>query len=204
MSHTKIKNLAVFCGSSVGNSTLYGEAAEKLADVMSNLGITLVYGGAKVGLMGLIANRMLSHGAKVIGVMPKSLVDVEIAHKGLTELHIVNSMHARKALIAELVDGFIMLPGGSGSVEEFFEMYTCAQLGYHSKPCGILNVSGYYDYLLKFLDHAVSQEFLKQTYRDMIIVDQSPQTLINRFMQYQAPLDKKWISHNTQPQLQSC
>jgi predicted Rossmann-fold nucleotide-binding protein len=89
-------------------------------------------------------------------------------------------------------------------VEEFFEMYTCAQLGYHSKPCGILNVSGYYDYLLKFLDHAVSQEFLKQTYRDMIIVDQSPQTLINRFMQYQAPLDKKWISHNTQPQLQSC
>lgn len=191
ISSKKINRLGVFCGSSIGNSALYGESAEKLADVMSSAGITLVYGGAKVGLMGSIANRMLESGSNVIGVIPKFLVDVEIAHKGLTELRIVNSMHERKSLISELVDGFIMLPGGPGSLDEFFEMLTLGQLGHHPKPCGILNTNGYFDYLLKFLDHAVSQGFLKQVYRNMILVDQCPYTLINNFMNYQAP-DKKW------------
>lgn len=190
----EIKKLGVFCGSKAGNSAVYADAVEKFADVLMSLGITLVYGGAKVGLMGCIANRMLSGGANVIGVMPQSLIDVEIAHPGLTKLYVVNSMHERKALMASLVDGFVMLPGGSGSVEEFFEIFTWAQLGYHEKPCGILNVSGYYDHLLKFLDHAVAEGFLKSIYRDMVIVDQSPKALMNRFLQYKAPLEKKWVN----------
>lgn len=194
MNSNKIIKLGVFCGARSGNSPLYKEAAEQLANVMKELGISLVYGGAKVGLMGIIANQMLLKGGKVIGVMPKSLVDVEIAHEGLTELHVVNSMNERKVRFAELSDGFIMLPGGPGSLDEFFEMLTLAQLGYHPKPCGILNVSGYYDYLLKFLDHAVSQGFLKEIHRNMVIVDQSARELINRFISYQAPFDKKWTT----------
>lgn len=188
-----IKKIGVFCGSSMGNSALYRESAEKLADAMSSSGITLVYGGAKVGLMGSLANRMLQNGSNVIGIIPNSLVD-EIAHEGLTELHIVTSMSERKAYINELADGFIMLPGGPGSLDEFFEMLTLGQLGHHLKPCGILNISGYYDQLLSFLDHAVTQGFLKQIHRNMIIVDQSPCSLINRFTNYQAPAIKKWES----------
>jgi uncharacterized protein (TIGR00730 family) len=193
MNLNKIKKLGIFCGANMGNSSLYSEAAENLADLMSAMGIDLVYGGAKVGLMGAIANRMVQNGAAVIGVIPKSLFDVEIAHEGLTKLHVVNSMHERKALISELSDGFIMLPGGPGSLDEFFEMFTWGQLGYHTKPCGILNIAGYYDHLLKFLDNAVSQGFLKQVHRNMIIVDQSPAQLINNFMNYKAPSAKKWI-----------
>lgn len=191
-SNNKINKLGVFCGSCLGNSKLYSDSVEQLADVMSSKGITLVYGGAKVGLMGIIADRMLQQGAKVIGVIPKSLVEVEIAHQGLTELHVMNSMQERKSLIAQLADGFIMLPGGPGSLDEFFEMLTLGQLGYHPKPCGILNVAGYYDYLLKFLDHAVSQGFLNQSHRNMIVVEESAETLINNFTQYQAPLYLKW------------
>lgn len=188
-----IKKLAIFCGSSVGNSDLYREGAEKLADVMSAAGVTVIYGGAKVGLMGFIADRMLANGANVIGVIPQSLVDVEVAHQNLTALHIVNTMHERKALIAELADGFIMLPGGPGSLDEFFEVITWSQLGIHAKPCGILNISGYYDSLLQFLDHVVIQGFMKQPYRDMIIVDDQPHALINRLMSYQSPLESKWV-----------
>ncbi|MBA3537795.1 MAG: TIGR00730 family Rossman fold protein, partial [Tatlockia sp.] len=136
---------------------------------------------------------MVQNGSAVIGVIPKSLFDVEIAHGELTELHVVNSIHERKALISELADGFIMLPGGPGSLDEFFEMFTWGQLGHHAKPCGILNIAGYYDYLLKFLDNAVLQGFLKQVHRDMIIVDQSPALLINSFINYKAPSDIKWI-----------
>lgn len=192
MTVAKINKIAVFCGSHAGHSPIYSESAQQLADGLFKFELTLIYGGAKVGLMGAIADRMLNHKGHVIGVMPQSLIDVELAHPSLTELHIVNSMHERKELISEIADGFIMLPGGSGSLDEFFEMFTWAQLGYHSKPCGILNVNGYYDHLLKFLDNAVQQGFLKQVYRDMIIVDSSPQNIINSFMNYQAPLDIKW------------
>lgn len=195
MSLSPINKIAVFCGSGTGNTQKYTQAAEEFANVMSSAGITVIYGGAKVGLMGIIANRMLENGGKVIGVMPKSLVDVEIAHDALTELHVVNSMHERKALIADLADSFIMLPGGSGSLDEFFEMFTWAQLGYHAKPCGILNVDGYYNYLLKFLDHVVSEGFLKNEYRNMIIVNESPQTMLQNFISYRAPVNKKWIKN---------
>lgn len=176
--NNRINKLAVFCGSNTGYSDEYRQSAENMADVLSSIGITLVYGGAKIGLMGVIANRMLKNGSKVIGVIPKSLVDIEIAHDGLTELHVVNSMYERKVLICKLSDGFILLPGGSGSLDEFFEMFTLAQLGYHTKPCCVLNTSGYYDSLLQFLDNAVNQGFLNPTARNTIIVNQSPDTLI--------------------------
>lgn len=189
-----IKKIAVFCGSNSGNLSAYADDAKNLADVMSNAGISLVYGGANVGLMRITADQMLKNNAEVIGVIPKSLVDVEIAHQQLTELRVTRSMHERKAVMAELADGFIMMPGGGGSLDEFFEAFTWAQLSYHNKPCGILNSSGYYDSLLQFLDHAVKEGFIKQTHRDMIIVSQEPDHLINSFMHYQAPLDKKWIS----------
>ena len=187
------KKIGVFCGSSRGNSALYAESAEQLADVMSSKKMTLVYGGAKVGLMNCIAERMLKNGSPVIGVIPQSLAEVEIAHEGLTELHMVNSMHERKVLITELSDGFVMLPGGPGSLDEFFEVFTLGQLGYHLKPFGILNVNGYYDHLLRFLDHAVTQGFLKQIHRNMIIIDESADLLVNKLMNYQATVDKKWI-----------
>lgn len=194
----KIKMLGIFCGANSGHSILYKEAAENLADTMSNLDINLVYGGARVGLMGVIANRMLKNGSKVIGVIPKSLFNIEIAHNELTELHVVNSMHERKALISELSDGFIMLPGGAGSLDEFFEIFTWAQLGFHSKPCGILNIAGYYDALLNFLDHTVSQGFIKEAHRNMILVDQSASVLLKNFMHYKAPGDKKWIDNTSE------
>ncbi len=182
-----IKKIAIFCGSSTGNLSTYSEDAKKLANKMSDAGMTLVYGGAKVGLMGVIANQMLKNNSRVIGVIPQSLVDIEIAHEDLTELHIVNSMHKRKELMAELADAFIMLPGGAGSLDEFFEIFTWGKLGYHQKPCGILNSSGYYDSLLSFLDHAVLQGFLKRHHRDMIIVNQNSSQLIDSFMDYQSP-----------------
>lgn len=188
-----IKSLAIFCGSNSGNKPVYAELALKLADAIINADLALIYGGAKVGLMGIIANHVLEKKGRVIGVMPKSLVDVEIAHEHLTEFHVVNTMHERKALIEKLADGFILLPGGPGSLDEFFEMYTWGQLGYHTKPCGILNVDGYYDSLFQFLDHVVAEGFLKLTHRDMILVDHDPNSLLQKIFQYRAPVDKKWI-----------
>jgi uncharacterized protein (TIGR00730 family) len=189
-----INTLCVFCGAHTGNVDTYRHDAERLADALTQAGINLVYGGAKVGLMGIIANRMLSNGSNVIGVIPQSLVDVEIAHEKLTELHIVNSMHERKALLSKLSDGFIMLPGGPGSLEEFFEVITAAKLGYHTKPCGILNSDGYYNQLLNFLDHTVQQGFLRPAHRNLIVVDQDPKALINRFMNYQPSLNPEGIN----------
>lgn len=189
-----MNNIAVFCGSSPGNVSAYSEDAKRLANALSNAGITLIYGGAQLGLMGVIADQMLENNSRVIGVIPKSLTHAEIVHKKLTELHIANSMHERKALMESLADGFIMLPGGTGTLEEFFEMHTWAQIGYHNKPCAILNTNGYYDHLLTFLDHAVSQGFLKPSYRDMVIVDQDPRALINKLIAYQAPVEEKWVS----------
>lgn len=192
-----IHSLAVFCGSNTGNLNLYGKEAEKLADIMCQANISLVYGGAKVGMMGIIANRMLYHGANVIGVIPKALAKVEIAHDQLTQLHIVNSMHERKALMAKLADGFIMLPGGPGSLDEFFEMFTWSQLGHHAKPCAILNTAGYYDSLLNFLDHAVQQGFLKPSHRDTIIVNRDPNALISKLTNYQPAQETKWLDQSS-------
>lgn len=196
MKFSENKKIAIFCGSSVGSADVYAKTAITLIDVMYNAGFDLIYGGAKVGIMGVIGKRMLSNGGKAIGVMPKSLVDVEIADQNISELIVVNSMHERKQKISSLADGFILLPGGSGSLEEFFEVYTWAQLGYHNKPCSILNIDGYYDHLLKFLDHSVTQGFMKSMYRNMIIVSSSPHELIQKILSYQPPAEKKWLAES--------
>lgn len=190
----KIHHIAIFCGSNLGVDEQYRIVAENLIDTLFDRQMTLVYGGAKVGLMGAIADRMIKHGGNVIGVIPKFLVDVEVAHEHLNRLHIVDSMHARKNLISDISDGFILLPGGHGSLDEFFEMITWAQLGLHSKPCGILNINGYYDDLLNMLDKMLKNKFIKSVHRNMVIVSESPHDLINNFMSYQPPLDKKWIN----------
>jgi uncharacterized protein (TIGR00730 family) len=188
-----IKSIAVFCGSSFGNNPCYREAAVQLAQVLAEKNIALIYGGATVGLMGVIADAAVAAGAKVIGVIPKALADIEISHTGLTQLHIVDDMHERKALIASLADGFILFPGAAGSLEEFFEVYTWAQLGLHKKPCGILNVNNYYGHLLDFLNHSVSEGFLKIKNHEMIFVETRMENLLEKFANYHAPDVKKWI-----------
>ncbi|SRR5579883_488332 len=184
--HT-FKRLAVFCGSHRGLKKEYFDAAQDLALTLSTANIGLVYGGARVGLMGQLADAMLHYDKEVIGVLPKFLMDVEIAHEGLTELHVVETMHERKSLIAKLSDGFILLPGGIGSVEEFFEMATWNKLGVITKPCGILNIKNYFDPLLTFLDHMVNENFLKPVYRNMIIVEDTPEKLLRAFENYELP-----------------
>ncbi len=190
-----MKRVCVFCGSSPRARPEYLQAAIELGQVLTQKNIGLVYGGAKVGMMGRIAQSMLDKGGEVIGVIPKDLVEREVAFTGLADLRVVGSMHERKALMAELSDGFIALPGGLGTIEEFFEVVTWAQLGIHLKPCGLLNVQGYYNQLMGFLDHTVSEQFVDSEHRSMILVDESPERLLQRFETYQPPtIDKaQWV-----------
>src|SRR6185295_5632911 len=162
-----MRKLCVFCGSSAGRESGYTALAVQLAHELAQRNIGIVYGGGRVGLMGALADAALAAGGQVIGVMPQALIDREIAHRGLTELRIVGSMHERKALMAELADGFIALPGGMGTFEELCEVLTWAQLGIHKKPCGCLNTLGYYDPLLALLDHATAEQFLKPEHRSL-------------------------------------
>ncbi len=161
--------------------------------MLADTDITLVYGGGHVGLMGVVADSVLEAGGTVIGVMPRALVEREISHSGLTELHVVGSMHERKAIMAELAEGFIALPGGTGTLEEFFEVLTWAQLGEHQKPCGLLNTAGYYDPLLQFFDHMVEQRFLKEEHRALMLVEENPESLLGRFATYEPPKTAKWL-----------
>lgn len=185
--------LCVFCGSSAGQDPVYIETAHLLGATLARNGIELVYGGASVGLMGAVADAALAHGGHVIGVMPQALVDKEIAHTGLSDLRVVGSMHERKALMAELSDGFIALPGGLGTFEELFEVWTWAQLGYHRKPCSLLNVAGFYDRLTEFLDDVVERGFVKPIHRSMLIVRDEPAALIDAIRAYEPPQVDKWI-----------
>ncbi|MEP6538432.1 MAG: TIGR00730 family Rossman fold protein [Bryobacteraceae bacterium] len=189
-----MKRICVFCGSSLGARPVYAAAARALGSLLAARGIGLVYGGAKVGLMGSLADAAIAAGGKVIGVMPELLVRKEVAHGGLKELHVVKSMHERKAMMADLSDGFIALPGGFGTFEEFCEVLTWAQLGLHSKPCGILNVGGYFDSLLQLFDQSVAEEFLRPAHRAMVVAEEEPGTLVDRLMRHQPPLTPKWIS----------
>lgn len=191
-----MKKLAVFCGSSDGASPAYKEGAVQLGKEMARRGITLVYGGASVGIMGTVADAVLEAGGQVIGVIPQMLEDREISHRGLTELIVVGSMHERKMKMAELADGFIALPGGPGTMEEYFEIFTWAQLGLHQKPCGILNVNGYYDLLISFFDHMNEQQFLQDKYRAMALVADSPDELIEKFNTYTPPTVKTYITED--------
>jgi hypothetical protein len=187
----RIVRLCVFCGSSVGRSERYLAAARALGGLLAERGIGLVYGGASVGTMGALADAALAAGGEVIGVIPQQLVDREIAHPGLTELHVVVDMHERKAQMAGRADGFVALPGGAGTLEEFFEIWTWGQLGLHDKPLGLLDIDGYYQPLMAFVDRMVREEFLRAGYRDMIVVADDPEALLDRFVDYRPP-DSKW------------
>ena len=185
--------LCVFCGSSTGQDPVYLETAKALGEALAAKGIELVYGGAAVGLMGAVADAAMAKGGHVIGVMPQALVDKEIAHRGLSDLRVVGSMHERKALMAELADGFIALPGGLGTFEELFEVWTWAQLGYHRKPCALLNAGSFYDKLIGFLDDVVERGFVKPIHRAMLIVGSEPPALIEAIRAYEPPKVDKWI-----------
>ena len=185
--------LCVFCGSSSGQDPIYLDAARALGETMADQGIDRVYGGASVGLMGAVADAVLGRGGHVTGVMPQALVDKEIAHGGLSDLRVVGSMHERKALMAELADGFVALPGGLGTFEELFEVWTWAQLGYHGKPCALLNIGGFYDKLTDFLDDVVERGFVKPIHRSMLIVENEPAALIDAILAYESPKVDKWI-----------
>jgi len=189
-----IKKLCVFCGSSTGNRPVYQEAAAQLGDQLASLGIALVYGGGRVGLMGLLADSVLRGGGEAIGVMSRALVEKEIAHSALTRLHVVETMHERKALMADLADAFVLLPGGFGSWEEFCEVVTWLQLGMHCKPCGILNVSGYYDALLAQTANAVAEGFLGSAHKEMVIVQASVERLLSQLNTAPLPSVAKWVS----------
>ncbi|MGB3683835.1 MAG: TIGR00730 family Rossman fold protein [Rubrobacteraceae bacterium] len=185
--------LCVFCGSSSGAGDVYQAGARLLGQTLAGSGITVVYGGASVGLMGTLADAALAAGGEVIGVIPQALQEREISHTGLTDLRVVGSMHERKALMAGLSDGFIALPGGAGTLEEFFEVWTWAQLGEHGKPCGLLNVGGYYDPMLTFLEHMVAQGFLSEKHRGMVLVEKEPESLLQRLSDYRPPETPKWL-----------
>jgi uncharacterized protein (TIGR00730 family) len=190
-----MNRICVFCGSSPGARPEYVTAARQLGRTLAGKGIGLVYGGAKVGTMGQLASAALEAGGEVIGVIPQDLVKKEVAFTELENLHVVGSMHERKARMVDLADGFIALPGGLGTFEEFFEALTWAQLGLHHKPCGLLNVCGYYDRLIAFLDHAVAEQFVRAEYRAMALVDEEPDRLLAKFAAYRPPeIDKAaWI-----------
>ncbi len=188
-----MKNICVYCGSSPGKNEAYSHAARKLGRILAEKGIRLIYGGAGVGIMGTVADAVLHHKGQVTGVIPEALMKKEVAHHHLTELHVTSSMHERKMMMADFSDGFIALPGGIGTLEEISEIWTWAQLGFHKKPFGLLNVEGYYDGLIAFLDHAVEERFVKPRQRSMLIVEKDPVILLDRMACYVAPDVEKWI-----------
>ncbi|HET8537876.1 MAG TPA: TIGR00730 family Rossman fold protein [Solirubrobacteraceae bacterium] len=190
--------LCIFCGSSPGARPDYGAATEELARLLAERGIGIVYGGASVGLMGLLADTALAAGGEVIGVIPAALQRKEIGHTGLTHLEVVSSMHERKALMAELSNGFIALPGGSGTLEELFEVFTWSQLGLHRKACALLNVAGYYAGLETFLDHAVNERFLRPEHRAMLLCEDTPEAVLDALERFEPPVVDKWLDRAAQ------
>src|SRR5690625_1799628 len=189
-----MKRIAVSCGSSVGASNLYIENAKGFGTELAKRDITLVYGGASVGVMGAVTDAVLDEGGQVIGIMPSFLEQREISHKRLSELIVVDSMHERKAKMAELADGFVALPGGPGTLEEFFEIFTWAQLGLHKKPCGLLNINHYFDPLVELFHHMTKEQFLHEKYRFMALVDEEPHRLLEKFDSYQPPTVKTFLN----------
>jgi hypothetical protein len=190
-----LRRLCVFCGSSLGIQTSYAQAADDMGRLLAERRIELVYGGGNVGLMGRVADACLNQGGRAIGVMPRTLFDKEIAHRGLTELHVVESMHQRKALMADLADAFVAMPGGYGTWEEFCEVLTWSQLGLQRKACAVLNVSGYYEPLLDMADRAVEQGFLRDAHRELLLADTDPARLLDRLSSYTVPTVDKWMDH---------
>jgi uncharacterized protein (TIGR00730 family) len=192
----ELKRVCVFCGSSAGEDTRYLDAAARMGRVLAEGQLELVYGGSRVGLMGRLADTVLAEGGEVTGVIPEAMVHREVAHRGLTHLRIVASMHERKAAMADLSDAFVALPGGLGTLEELCEMLTWGQLGLHRKPCGVLDANGYYGPLIGMLDHMVQEGFLSKAHRGMLLVDTDPETLLDRFRGYEPPYAPRWIERD--------
>jgi uncharacterized protein (TIGR00730 family) len=188
-----MRRICVFTGSNSGARAAYADAARELGTLLASRGIGLVYGGGRVGLMGTVADAVLAAGGEAIGVIPEALVAKEVAHTSLTRLHVVGSMHERKALMADLADAFLAMPGGWGTLEEFFEVITWAQLGLHRKPCGLLNVEGYFDGLLAFLDHAIGERFVRSENAALLTVAATPGELLDRLGSATPPPVEKWL-----------
>lgn len=188
-----MKNITVFCGSSSGFRPEYAEAAKNLAHLLVERNVRLVYGGGNIGLMGIISEEVMRGGGEVIGVIPEALLKKEVGKREITELRVVDSMHERKAMMAELADGFIAMPGGIGTFEEFFEILTWSQLGFHEKPCGLLNVAGYYNGLLALCDNAVAEGFLRPVHRALLLDDADAVSLMEKMNNFRPPTVEKWI-----------
>ena len=190
-----MKSVCVYCGSSIGAQPFYAQAAQAFGRALVESGCSLVYGGGRVGLMGVIADEVLAAGGRVVGVIPELLVDKEVGHRGLTELHVVPDMHQRKKMMADLSDAFVAMPGGAGTLEELFEVFTWAQLGYHQKPVAMLNIDGFYDPLVALLRHTVDEGFMQQKYFDILQIDADPDSLIGKLQRYHPPVADKWAQN---------
>ena len=189
-----MKSVCVYCGSSTGAKPLYAQAAQTFARALVEAGCSLVYGGGRVGLMGVIADEVLAAGGRVVGVIPELLVDKEVGHEGLTELHVVPDMHQRKRMMADLSDAFVALPGGAGTLEELFEVFTWAQLGYHNKAIGLYDIGGYYAPLVGMLEHTVREGFMQQAYLDILQIDADAPALLEKLRRYHPPGGDKWAT----------
>lgn len=188
------RHICVFCGSSKGSRREYVEAARRVGTTLARQHLGIVYGGGQVGLMGVLADAALAEGGRVVGIIPSQLDKKEIAHRGLSELHVVNGMHERKALMAEKSSAFLVLPGGIGTFEEFFEVFTWYALGLHQKPIGVLNVEGYFDPLLAMLDHTAGERFVRSRYLDALVVSEQPETLVAHLLDHvPPPVGQKWL-----------
>jgi uncharacterized protein (TIGR00730 family) len=194
-----MKAIAVFCGSSLGTNKIYETAAFETGQALARRGLRLIYGGGKVGLMGVLADSVRAAGGEVIGVIPRALFDREVGHRGLTDLRIVETMHERKKLMADLCDAFLALPGGAGTLEEILEQWTWSQLGIHEKPCGVLNVSNYFAPLRAMVDHTVAEGFTKPTFASMLAIEDDLEMLLDRFQNYRRGAVKKWPRPQDQP-----
>ncbi|MEP6620981.1 MAG: TIGR00730 family Rossman fold protein [bacterium] len=192
-----LQTVCVFCAANPGTAPIYCDQAAAMGRFLADSGRRLVYGGGRTGLMGAIADAALSAGGEVVGIMPRHLVDREVAHEGLTELIVVNSMHERKALLSEMSDGFLAMPGGLGTLEELFEVWTWGQLGLHRKPYGLFEVNGFFAPLLAFLDHAVTEGFIRAQYRGLLVVDSEPSSLLARMEAMQPPALPRWLDRET-------
>ncbi|HEX7406648.1 MAG TPA: TIGR00730 family Rossman fold protein [Candidatus Binatia bacterium] len=191
-----MRRVCIFCGSNNGARTVYVDAARAMGAALARRRIGLVYGGGRVGLMGVVADAVMAGGGEVIGVIPEALVAKEVAHEGLPDLRVVGSMHERKALMAELADAFVALPGGYGTLEEFCEVVTWAQLGFHRKPCGLLNFGGFYDRLLALFDHAVAEHFVRPAHRSLVLEEHDPEHLLDLLASYRPPALEKWLDRD--------
>lgn len=192
-----MKRICVYCGSNSGARPEYLDAATQLGRCLAERSIGVVYGGSDIGLMGAVADSALKNGGEVIGVIPEMFAEL-VKHDRLSELHVVPTMHERKKMMFDLSDGFIALPGGLGTMEEVFEILTWAQLGYHDKPCGMINVCGYFDGIIDFLEHSVRQQFIKKAHKEMILIDDHPDALLSQFESYQAPTESKWYKNQAE------